>query len=368
MIFFLGPLPPPVHGFSAINQKMLAHLSKKTEVHVFNTSPGLQQRHTTWLPLFRVLACLRQFLSFLFLAMVKRPDALYAGLSGGMGQIFDTFYILAARLSGANIFLHHHSFAYVNTPRTYNRICLGLAGGAFHIALCDVMAEKLSSVYGIHRDRICILSNAAFLEEERQLSVAQRQARDALTLGFISNITLEKGIVEFFDVIANLTQQGFRVKGMVAGPVDAAIKDMFFEMLREQEEIEYAGPVYDEKKAAFLLSIDMLLFPTKYKNEAEPVTILEALRDGIPVVAANRGCINSMINARYGTVCHEIDHFVEDASEYIKSVLHGTNPLHELSENAFKQFCKMRHVHQARLDDLVEKITATKQWRKPVQA
>jgi len=373
MIFFLGPLPPPVHGFAAINQKMLAHLSEKTEVHVFNTSPGLPHKHKhkawlPWLPLLRVLAWLRQFFPFLLLAMVKRPDALYAGLSGGMGQIFDAFYILAARLSGANIFLHHHSFAYVNTPKIHNRICLWLAGPACHIALCDVMAEKLVHVYGIRRDRICILSNAAFLEEERQLPVEYRQARDVLTLGFLSNITLEKGIVEFFDVIANLTQQGIRVKGMVAGPVDANIKDMFFSMLREQEEIEYVGPVYDLKKVAFFRSVDMLLFPTKYSNEAEPLTILEAMRDGIPAVSANRGCIRSMINMRSGMVCNEIDHFVEDASEYIKSVLHGTNPLDVLSENAFKQFFKMRHVHRARLDDLIEKIIATKQCHKPLQA
>ena len=374
MIFFLGPLPPPVHGFSTINQTMLSRLLKKSEVHIFNTSPGLQQRRALWRPLqplrplLRLLAGFRQFLSFLILAVTKRPNALYVGLSGGMGQIFDTFYILVARLCGANIFLHHHSFVYVNAPKAYNRVCLWLAKDACHITLCDVMAEKLSSTYHIPHGRICILSNAAFLEEGRQPFPVQRPARDVLTLGFISNIILEKGIVEFFDVIACLTQQGFRVKGLIAGPVDDTIKDTFFSMLKEHKEIEYVGPVYEEKKEAYFQSIDMLLFPTKYKNEAEPLTILEALRDGIPVIAANRGCIRSIIKAHSGTVCPEIDHFVEDASEYIKSVLHGTLPLHTLSENAFKQFRKMHSIHQERLDDLVEKIAMTRQWRKPAQA
>ena len=285
-----------------------------------------------------------------------------------MGQILDTFYILAARLCGATIFLHHHSFVYVNAPKAYNRVCLWLAKGAFHIALCDVMAEKLASVYFIPHDRICILSNAAFLEEGKKPLTSRRPARDVLTLGFISNIILEKGIVEFFEVIATLTQQGFHVKGLIAGPVDAAIEDTFFSMLKEYDEIEYVGAVYDEKKEAYFQRIDMLLFPTKYRNEAEPLTILEALREGIPVIAANRGCIRSIVNTHSGTVCPEIDHYVEDASEYIKSVLHGTPPLHALTESAFKQFGNLHSAHQARLDDLIEKIATTRQWRKPLQA
>lgn len=368
MIFFLGPLPPPVHGFSAINQKMQMRLSEKTEVRIFNTSSGSQPGSAMLRPFFKLSGWLCRFLSFLFLAIVKRPDALYVGLSGGMGQIFDSFFILVARLAGANIFLHHHSFVYVNAPKAHNRICLWLAGNACHIALCDVMAEKLSDVFSIPDERVFILSNAAFLDERKEPHLTPRPDRDALTLGFLSNIILEKGIVEFFDVIASLTQQGFRVKGRVAGPVDDAIKDMFFSMLKEQEEIEYVGPVYDEKKDAYFRSIDILLFPTKYRNEAEPLTILEALRDGVPVIAANRGCIRSIINTQPGMVCPEIDHFVEDTSEYIKSVLNGSNSLHGLSENAFRQFYKMRGIHDARLDELLEKITAPKQSRNPVQA
>lgn len=347
---------------------MLARLSEKTGVRLFNTSPGLQSRSAVWRPFFKLSDWVRQFLSFLFLAIAKRPNALYVGLSGGVGQIFDAFFILAARLAGANIFLHHHSFVYVNAPKAYNRICLWLAGDACHIALCDVMAEKLAGVFGIPSERVFILSNAAFLEERKELHLTQRPGRDALTLGFISNIILEKGIVEFFDVIASLTQQGFRVKGRIAGPVDDAIKDMFFSMLKGQQEIEYVGPVYDDKKEAYFRSIDMLLFPTRYRNEAEPLTILEALRDGIPVIAANRGCIRSIINAQPGGACPEIDHFVEEASEYIKSVLNGSNSLQALSENAFRQFYKMRDTYNARLDELLDKIAATTPLRKPAQA
>jgi glycosyltransferase involved in cell wall biosynthesis len=372
MVFFLGPLPPPVHGFSAINLKMLTRLLEKTDVRVFNSAPAAKTENsmanTKWQSVSRMLHSLKSLLAFFFLALVKRPDAMYVGLSGGVGQLFDSLCILAARLVGANIYIHHHSFVYVNQVKSYNRFCLWAAGRACHIALCDVMADKLASTYGIPEARIFILSNAAFLAEKMPLHGSAKPAQETLTLGFLSNIIVEKGIVEFFDVVASLTQQGLRVKGVVAGPVDPALKEMFSSLLADQHEIEYVGPVYDEKKDDYFQRIDLLLFPTKYRNEAEPLTILEALREGVPVLAAGRGCIRSMISARSGQVFPEIDHFVADASEYIKAILTGTVSLPALSESASRQFCIMHGTHAARLDDLLERIVAPKSLPKPLQA
>lgn len=367
MLFFLGPLPPPVHGFSAINQKMLTLLLEKTDVRVFDSAPAVQTANSKWQSVSKIFHSFRLLLAFLFLSIVKRPDSLYVGLSGGVGQVFDSLYILVARLAGANIYIHHHSFVYVNEVKPYNRFCLWTAGRACHIALCDAMADKLTSTYGIPKERIFILSNAAFLTEKLPMYVGAKPVREVLTLGFLSNIIIEKGIVEFFDVVASLTQQGLRVKGLVAGPVDPALKEMFSSLLADQHEIEYIGPVYEEKKDVYFQSIDFLLFPTKYRNEAEPLTILEALREGVPVLAAGRGCIRSMISASSGDVFPEINHFVADASEYIKAVLTGTISLPALSESASKQFCSMHGTHASRLDELLERIVAPKQLPKPLQ-
>ncbi|WP_211455064.1 glycosyltransferase family 4 protein [Collimonas antrihumi] len=361
MVFFVGPLPPPLHGFSAINQKMLTRLLDRTDVRIFDTTPKHLSDGNKWQLFFKIFHWLRSFCLFIFLMIVRRPNALYLGMSGGPRQLFDSLYILISRLFGSNIFVHHHSFAYLNAIKPYNRICMWLAGRSCHIVLCDVMAGKLAAAYGIPEEQIFILSNAAFLDEEGRFQNRPEISPDGLTLGFISNITVEKGIVEFFDVVAGLVQQGLQVKGVIAGPVDPALQKQFSGMLAGRNDIEYLGPVYGEKKDAFFQSIDLLLFPTKYQNEAEPVTILEALRDGVPVVAAGRGCIHSMIDQRSGAVFPNIDQYVADATEYIKSVMTGSISLNALSENAFNQFSAMRTCNVARLDDLITKIAGPKQ-------
>lgn len=368
MVFFLGPLPPPLHGFSAINQKMLTLLLERTDVRVFNSALPLQMAHSKWRRVLKFIYSCRLLFAFCFLCAVKRPNSMYVGLSGGAGQILDSLYILLARLVGANIYIHHHSFVYVNEVRSYNRFCLWAAGNACHIALCDVMADKLVSTYGIPRKQVFVLSNAAFLSMETPLSTGAKRSQEVLTLGFLSNILIEKGIGEFFDVVANLTHQGLRVKGLVAGPVDPALKETFLSLLANQHEIEYIGPVYEEEKSAYFQSIDLLLFPTKYRNEAEPLTILEAMREGIPILAAGRGCIGSIIDPGSGQVFAEIDHFVIDASEYIKAVAAGTISLSGLSEGASKRFCRIHDPHAARLDELLVRIVSPKQLSKTLQA
>ena len=41
--------------------------------------------------------------------------------------------------------------------------------------------------------------------------------------------------------------------------------------------------------------IDILLLPTRYVNEVEPLVILESLRNGVPVLANSRGCIDCLL-------------------------------------------------------------------------
>ncbi|NEX62723.1 glycosyltransferase family 4 protein [Noviherbaspirillum galbum] len=372
MIFFLGPLPPPVHGFAAINQKMLECLGEKTEVVAFDNSPtALGSR----LPLpgrlgtlSRAAGRLWQMIAFLALALVKRPDAMYVGLSGGLGQLFDAVLIGVARMSGARIYLHHHSFVYLNSPRRHNRWCFWLAGDAVHVCLCADMAQKLEAIYGIPRHRLYVLSNAAFLEDRKQATMPRKAGGHGITLGFLSNIILEKGIVEFFDVIASLSQQGYAVKGSVAGPVDPAIREQFDALMRDHPEVEYVGPVYGERKDAYLQGVDLLLFPTKYRNEAEPLTILEAMRERVPVLAADRGCIRSLVGAQAALGCPTIDHFVEHASEAIKAILTGTTSLEALSEGAYREYLRLRTLHQARLDRLLLNMTDRDQALERVQA
>ncbi|MEM6599819.1 MAG: glycosyltransferase [Verrucomicrobiota bacterium] len=57
--------------------------------------------------------------------------------------------------------------------------------------------------------------------------------------------------------------------------------------VRDQKLVKYYGFVSGIEKDALLRKNDCLIFPTRYPNEAQPVTMIEAMAYGMPVVASN---------------------------------------------------------------------------------
>ena len=55
--------------------------------------------------------------------------------------------------------------------------------------------------------------------------------------------------------------------------------------------VEYQGERYGEEKRRFLASLDLLLFPTEYPAECEPIVLLESLSVGTAFVATDLACI-----------------------------------------------------------------------------
>lgn len=290
-VCFVAPLPPPVHGFSEISKRMLQVLQSKHEVIVFDMSPRSNR-----------FGFLLVWYRFCLYFMRSRPRALYLALSGGHRQWIDLFFILVARLQGVPIFVHHHSFAYLNERRLSTLVCFMLIRNCTHIVLCECMGKLISKQYAVKAERLRVLSNAAFLipNDEQNQSDAGNSVHRSLRIGFLSNITVEKGIFEFFSVLRNAVAVGIDVRGVIAGPVSLPIRQSFEDHLKTDLNLEHVGAVYGADKMNFFKGIDVLFFPTRYANEAEPVTILESLSHGVPVIAFERGCIRDMVPVAAG--------------------------------------------------------------------
>lgn len=324
-ILFVGPLPPPVHGFSVINQVMLDKLRERSKVANFSRT-HCEENFSTSLPhsLRRICAVLLFFRLLLNAARLS-PKILYLGLSGGYGQVFDLIVVLIARFYRINVYIHHHSFAYLNSKSAIASILFKSATSSKHIVLCAKMAQQLESVYGVSSSAVVVLSNAAF-QYPLQSVEASTTKEQGLIIGFLSNITKDKGIFEFIQVLRLLKQHGIQFRAEVAGPLDKNIASIFMAAVSELPELVYLGPAYGASKQEFFGRTDILLFPSNYANEAEPVTILEAQESGCYVVASRRGCIPTMLAPPTGSSL-DFENFVADALEVIKtycSLSHST--------------------------------------------
>lgn len=343
-ISFVGPLPPPVHGFSEINRRMLLALRSRHQVLAFDMTPrssSLALPLTLWRFFLCVLSC--------------KPKALYLALSGGHRQWIDLVFVLLARLRGVPLFVHHHSFSYLNERRLSAAVSFRALRGATHIVLCGCMADQLAKQYGIELANVRVLSNAAFLEGIEAPAPMHAQSA-SLRVGFLSNITAEKGIFEFFAVLRESSDFGLRLQGVIAGPVDPSVKESFSTTLAGSTNVQHVGAVYGADKRKFFASIDVLFFPTRYANEAEPVTILEALGHGVPVIAFARGCIDGMVPAVAGTVFPYSEEFVKQTIEALRPLAESPAQLAKARLAARAAFEVGRESNKALLEVLVAEM------------
>jgi glycosyltransferase involved in cell wall biosynthesis len=353
-IFFVGPLPPPVHGFAEINRRMLARLLQQyANVEVFDVSPrkssDLFARISSWL---RLLAL---FVKFTGMALRGKGGSLYLPLSGGFRQFVDACFAVVSLLCGMRVFVHHHSFAYLNHHPFYARIVLGLLRNTVHIVLCECMGKLLSAQYAIPKDKIRVISNAAFLNETQKYDGgSQRDGK--LVLGFLSNITAAKGCFDFIDLVKAAASNGMSVEGLMAGPVQSEIKQDFTDAINYAGRVKHLGPVYGDEKHLFLSQIDVLVFPTRYVNEAEPVIIWEALEAGVPVISLSRGCISGMVASEVGWVIEEPSDFIEEGLEKIRYLLASDSALVEMKVAARLEFKKAKLQYAKNLDALLMEI------------
>lgn len=327
----VGALPPPVHGAAQVTAWVSAALRGRARVINLDTAPhgftrgiGYHLRRVT-----RVLAATVRLVAG---GVGQRAGAVYLSAAGGAGAAYDMMIVVTARLLRRPLFIHHHSFAYVDRFEGLVALLLRLAGpDSHHICLCPRMAESLASRYGA--GRTMVLSNAAFHAPCADTRPSERPA-GALRLGHLSNLCRDKGL--------DLVLETFAMAGTAAGqlvlagePVDDDAVTILAEAAgRFGARLEMRGQVSGSDKNAFFSDIDVFLFPTRYVNEAEPLVVIEALAAGVPVIAFGRGCIPHIIPNDAGRVIAPEAPFPEDAAAMIANWARDPAAWHHASTQA----------------------------------
>jgi len=352
-------MPPPVHGASAINQAMVRQLETHgIPVRVVNTVPSAWAR---WFnrPIWRILRALVIAKAFLYIILryFIPPKCVYIGISGGSGLLFDCLLALAIRHLGAQVVVHHHSFSYVSKHNAlFRRFCSLLASvSVTHVVLCSEMGEQLCTLYPdlITQDQVFVISNAAFFAGEVPRGFSDSVQR-ILSVGFIANITPEKGIYDVLDLFQICRQSGLRIQMTVAGScADSSIRSKLDILSQDCDAFSYLGAVYGDRKHAFFKSLDVLVYPTH--NDAEPLVIYEAAEQGVPAVANAHGCIASMVACCGGWVVDKEECFVDKAIVALSDLLEGDARIRH-QEQALIGIDKLKGLSRGALDELLAKM------------
>ena len=114
-----------------------------------------------------------------------RGHILYISVDSGWGIMYNLLLIVVGWLSNYVIFLHHHSFSYIDCVSQLMQLLVVISGkNARHIFPCDGMLDKYKFTYPFDGDTL-ICSNALFAPSPRpRLRFA---SNDPFRVGLLSN-------------------------------------------------------------------------------------------------------------------------------------------------------------------------------------
>ncbi|HEY0373978.1 MAG TPA: glycosyltransferase [Amnibacterium sp.] len=153
----------------------------------------------------------------------------------------------------------------------------------------------------VRSERISTVANTAGVP-----APAEREVAAEPRVLYLSNLLPEKGVDVFVRTAARLADRlGPAVRFDIAGAGDPAA------VRRVRDAVEVAGladrctvhgAVGPEEKWRLLTEAAVLLFPSQYPLEAQPLTIVEALAAGTPVVAFDVGGVGDVVSTETGAL------------------------------------------------------------------
>jgi glycosyltransferase involved in cell wall biosynthesis len=351
-VILAGAFPPPVHGCAnamlATHNILQSHGYRTVKLA---TSKGANRSALVALPL--VILGMFEGIARILVNAPRRP-VFYLGISGGIRQLIDIILLCFVRLSLVPCVVHHHSFAYLKSESRLTRLCLFLAGvNAIHVVLCECMARDLFDRYRVSGS-IVVISNAALMSTCSRKK--EKTPSSEIVVGFLGAITTAKGTDDFLAVAEEVGPTGVARFVIAGSQPEAALIERIRTVSATTDYLTYLGPIYGEQKESFLSSLDVLLFPTKYVNEAEPLVVLEALAHSVVIITNSRGCLSELKSTEYVVVAPEASQFRTIAADSLKAWSADPTELCRLAEHASSGFNLLRDRSSAALDALLSSI------------
>lgn len=354
-IVFAAAFPPPMHGLAKISDSIASDLANHARVHRYDLSSRSLTRTFAY-HIRRLVSVARAAIGVSRNAVREKP-CLYIPADGGYGLIYTLLLVMIARMSGQSIIVHHHSFSAIDRRTRVMSMLVAVSGRhAIHVFLCRCMRRKFCECYP-RKFLSAISSNAAHLSAP---VAAATQAGDHLTLGLLSNLTAEKGLHVFLDLMRSCAIEGLPVQGTLAGPIEAAEDAAAVQAAQHElgERLIYLGPRYGAEKDQFLSSLDVFVFPTSYRNEAQPNVVFEAMAAGSALVSFARGCIAEDVGDDCGLLIDPADDFVAAATARIAQWSKDRASLARAQSAAQGRFLERRATARTDYDELLRMIAS----------
>lgn len=245
------------------------------------------------------------YFRFVKVLLVDRPDLVHIHSSFGPSFYRKLPFIYMASWAHTPIINHIHGADFYVFYEQANEKKKRLIRTVYDkcsrlIALSDEWKERLSQI--VSEDKIVVIENYSVLHKD---ALDERQNRKTNnTVLFLGELGHRKGCYDIPDVVARVKEKIPDVRFILAGAGtlqdEQAIKQLVDEK-NIQENTVFPGWVRGDDKDKLLREADIFFLPSY--NEGMPMSILDAMGYGLPIVSTNVGGIPKIVIEAINGVC-----------------------------------------------------------------
>lgn len=278
---------PPMHGVTYINKILFDNLKDESKYSFYNINYNLHANEVGNISVKKVFHNLKIIFGAWKCFFIFYPDKIYTPLSATFYGIFRDFLMnIPAIIFRRKIILHLHGFTYYKmyqTSKAYKLLFTLISKNSELVVLCKEQKIKTLDIMSRNSE---ILSNCLRKDCDHGFKVKNEK----IQICYISNISRQKGV---FELVKAVQLYGDGIKLVVAGNF-LSDKSDFFNLISGSENISYLGFADEQLKNRILQDSDIFCLPSKLE-EGSPVSIVEAMSYGMPIIASDKGCIKEMI-------------------------------------------------------------------------
>ncbi len=371
----VGSLPPPSVGDSLAFQMLVEGVREYGIPHtVINISMGKVRKRDGSFSSDRLAALTGPFLaalSFLF----KRKRSLYLTIAQSWnGFLRDAVFILCAWLGGYRIILHLHGGNYDEMVKQQSpwrrRLIRFVLTRATKIVVLGEALKGMFSFLGDCEDKVVVVHNGLPVPEIQIAGKPKNlDPEKPVRLLYLSNMIESKGYLDVLNAVKILVQEfklnvdchfcgQFLIGADNVRYRDAADAEQDFidrtKRLGLVRNVKWLGVVSGVGKADELRAAHMLVLPTRYNNEGQPLCIVEAMAAGCVPLSTNYRTIPEMLDfGRAGVFVQS--NAPQSIAEAVDDMVRHPAKFSELSEAAISHYRKLfsREVHWKKMISLI---------------
>lgn len=335
-ICFIAQFPPPIHGLSKAVETL--YDSALAEEFYFEKVDITRNR---------------AFIKNLCAIAESRADLFYFTISQTRGgNLRDLVILKLLQIQHKRCIVHLHGGYYRTMverelPRWQkkaNYAAMGRLEGTI------VLGDSLRCIFRgmLPEEKIFVVPNGVddqyYMEDVRfEKKMAEWDKQTVKHVLYLSNFIREKGYYEVLELAKREQERCAQGKAQrlhfdFAGAFfDPEEKTAFFRYIEEQglqELVSYHGVVEGKEKKALLANCQVFMLLTRYPKEGQPISILEAMGNGLLVVTTNHaGIPDVVVNDQNGIVMDKDAIDIDQCDRLLREKLHATEELRTMLRN-----------------------------------